>query len=181
MNGSKKSYQYLLADFHGTIVDSNTAWIRAYLDLGATDIEYVTRLVFQKEKRSIIAEKFGIDYEKLKLKYRENLHIRYEVVEIIKSLPGSQNIIIISNSSREKLLKDMEKIKNEHTLNIIDIYSKEDGNKRDIKFVKKILNKYNINRTYMIGNDIREDFSQCEKITNIIVPYKKTIFYNKSL
>lgn len=181
MNDSKKSYQYLLADFHGTIVDSNAAWIKAYLDLGATDTEYVTRHVFQKEKRSVIAEKFGIDYEKLKLKYRENLHIRHEVVNIIKSLPGSQNIIIISNSSKAKLLKDMKKVKNEHMLNIIDVYSKEDGNKQDIKFVKKILNKYNIDRIYMIGNDIREDFSQCEEITNIIVPYKKTILYNKIL
>ncbi len=174
-------YNYLLADFHGTIVDANTAWIKAYETAGAENMADIVQRVYKKVHRKTIADDYNLDYDNIISLYRANLHIRPEIVALIKQIPGSDNIIIVSNSKREKLLKDIKQVENEHNLHICDIFCKEDGNKKDQSVYDIIIKKYDIKAAYMIGNDIREDFCANPAITNIFVPYKNTLIYNRLL
>ena len=174
-------YKYLLSDFHGTIVDSNTAWITAYKNLGAENIKDITQRVFKKEHRKLIAQDYLLDYDAVVTEYRKNLHIRKEVVALIQTLPGFDNIIIVSNAGKDKLLKDIEQVKPELNLNICAVYGKEDGRKNDQSIFENILKKHDIEAAYMIGNDIREDFCKLDNIINIFVPYKNTLIFNDKL
>lgn len=174
-------YKYLLSDFHGTIVDSNAAWITAYKNLGAENIEDVTQRVFKKENRKLIAQDYSLDYDTVVVEYRKNLHIRMEVVDLMRSLPGFDNIIIVSNARKDKLLKDIKQVESELNLNICAVYGKEDGSKNDQSIFENILKKHNIEAAYMIGNDIREDFCKLDNIINIFMPYKNTLIFNDKL
>lgn len=174
-------YKYLLSDFHGTIVDANSAWIKAYEILGAKNMDDVIRRVYQKERRKNIADDYNLNYDEVVETYRQNLHIRPEVVKLLHNIPGSQNIIIVSNAHKDKLYKDIKQVEKEHDLNICDVFCKEDGCKKEQSLYPIIIAKYHIKNAYMVGNDIREDFCLNSIITNIFIPYKKTLLYNDKL
>lgn len=174
-------YKYLLSDFHGTIVNANSAWITAYKLLGAKNMEDVIRRVYQKEHRKKIADDYNLIYDDVVNLYRQNLNIRPEIIRLIQSLPGSERIIIVSNAHKDRLYKDIKQVENKHNLNICDVFAKEDGSKKDQSLYPTIINKYHIQATYMVGNDIREDFCTNPIITNIFIPYKKTLLYNDKL
>ena len=175
------SIKFLLTDFHGTIVDSNSAWIKAYLNLGVKNIEDITTQVYQKQSREKLALYYNIDYSLLLDEYRKNLHVRPDVISLIHAIHGNDNIIILSNSSKEKLYKDIEQVQAEHDLKFSFVYSKEDGNKNDALFIDELCSKHNITKAYMLGNDIREDLVINDNITNIFIPYKQSILLNKNI
>ena len=79
------------------------------------------------------------------------------------------------------MLRDVDFVKSNLNLNILEILSKENGDKSDPDYINQVLDKYNYKSAYLIGNDIREDFNSSHRITNIFVPYKNTIIMNKSL
>ena len=119
--------------------------------------------------------------EEIKNQYTYFLEVRYEIVNLVKLLSNNMGIIIVSNSSRERLLRDVDFVKSNLNLNILEILSKENGNKSDPDYINRVLDKYNYKSAYLIGNDIREDFNSSHRITNIFAPYKNTIIMNKSL
>lgn len=171
----------VLCDFHGTLVDANKAWIKAFETYGIPDMNQVITDVYHKVNRKIICHRYGIDYEEIKNQYTYFLEVRYEIVNLVKLLSNNAGIIIVSNSSRERLLRDVDFVKPNLDLNILEILSKENGNKSDPDYINRVLDKYNYKSAYLIGNDIREDFNSSHRITNIFVPYKNTIIMNKSL
>ncbi len=174
-------FKFLLSDFHGTIVDSNNAWLKAFYELRCNNLDLIKQLIYQKKSRKQIAIDNNIDYNLLLQTYRKNLTIRYDVVNLINKIHGNKNIIILSNSSREKLLLDIKQIKDLHNLEFSYIYTSINNTKNDINFLKKIINKHNIKKAYMIGNDIREDFINLNEIINIFIPYKETIIFNEKI
>ncbi|MBR3511205.1 MAG: hypothetical protein IKN73_04045 [Alphaproteobacteria bacterium] len=171
----------VLCDFHGTLVDANHAWIKAFETYDIPDINQVITDVYHKVNRKIICNKYGINYEEIKNKYIYFLEVRYEIVNLVKLLSGNTGIIIVSNSSRERLLRDIDFVKPNLDLNILEILSKENGNKNDPDYINQVLDRYNYRSAYLVGNDIREDFNPSLRITNIFVPYKNTILMNKTL
>ena len=56
----------VLCDFHGTLVDANKAWIKAFETYGIPDINQVITDVYHKVNRKIICHRYGIDYEEIK-------------------------------------------------------------------------------------------------------------------
>lgn len=171
----------VLCDFHGTLVDANKAWIKAFETYDIPDINQVITDVYHKVNRKIICRRYGIDYEEIKNKYTSFLEIRYEIVNLVRLLSNNTGIIIVSNSSRERLLKDINFVKANLNLEIREILSKDNGNKNDPDYINQVLDRYNYKSAYLIGNDIREDFNPSPRITNIFVPYKNTILMNKTL
>ena len=101
----------VLCDFHGTLVDANKAWIKAFETYDIPDINQVITDVYHKVNRKIICRRYGIDYEEIKNKYTSFLEIRYEIVNLVKLLSNNTGIIIVSNSSRERLLNDINFVK----------------------------------------------------------------------
>jgi len=171
----------VLCDFHGTLVDANKAWADAFASCKLSNLDEIIDLIYKKVNRKIICADFGLDYDDIKNKYVNYLVPRDDVVNLVKKLSYDNTIIIISNSSRVRLMRDINQVKEQLGLNIIAVYSKEDGNKNDALYIENILDKHHFDHAYIVGNDIREDFNPSAKITNIFVPYKNTILLNKSL
>jgi hypothetical protein len=171
----------ILCDFHGTLVDANAAWISAFESFGIKTIDNVFSQVYKKTNRKIICSDLGLDYTEVTNRYRDHLEIRKPIVDFIKKLSTNNEIIIISNSSRNRLMLDIEKVHDALGFNITDIFSKENGNKNDIGYIESILDSKGFKSAYIIGNDIREDFNPSNRIINIFVPYKDTILLNESL
>jgi len=170
-----------LCDFHGTIVDANTAWINAFCYFVPNYEDTITDLVYKKTDRKKMANMFNLDYADIVIKYREKLTVRRPVMEIIKKISTNNEIIIISNASKERIWLDIDKVQTQLDIKILHVYSKEDGNKNDPKFIEYILDKHGFGTAYMIGNDIRQDFNPSKRIMNIFVPYKETILRNRTL
>lgn len=158
----------ILADFHGTIVDANKAWLKAYCLLCPGKSEIIWQKIKAKEHRQEIANFLGVDYNQVIALYRENLTVRQDIIRLIKGL--NLPIIIISNSSRERLILDIEQVQNQHDLIFERIYSGSDGKKPDAKYVENIVKENGYKAAYMIGNDLNEDFIKSPIITNVLVP-----------
>lgn len=170
-----------LCDFHGTIVDANNAWINAFCYFKPDNKDTIIDLIYNKTSRKQIAKMFDLNYTDIVIKYREKLTIRWPVMEIIKKISNNNEIIILSNASKERLWLDINKITPQLQMKILQVYSKEDGNKKDPKFIEQILDKFGFEGAYMIGNDIEQDFNPSKRITNIFVPYKETILRNRNV
>lgn len=158
----------ILADFHGTIVDANAAWHKAYCCLCPTQSDLIREKIIAKENRSEIAKALGLDYQEVIRLYRSFLSVRHEVIQIIKGL--DLPIIIISNASKERLLLDIESVKGQHDLKFDKVYSGEDGKKPDTEYIERVIKENEYEFAYMIGNDAVEDFVKSPLVTNILVP-----------
>lgn len=158
----------ILADFHGTIVDANAAWYKAYCHLCPKKSEIIWQKIKAKEHRQGIADFLGVDYNQVVALYRDFLTVREDIIKLIEGL--NLPIIIISNSSKERLMLDIDRVKNQHNLVFEKVYSGSDGKKPDIKYVENIIRENGYETAYMIGNDINEDFIKSPIISNVLVP-----------
>lgn len=158
----------ILADFHGTIVDANLAWYKAYCCLCPEKSDIIWQKIKAKEHRQEIANYIGVDYTRVIELYRNFLTVRQDIIKLIKGL--NLPVIIISNSSRDRLMLDIEKTQNQHDLEFEKIYSGLDGKKPDVEYIERIILENGYESAYMIGNDINEDFIKSPIVTNILVP-----------
>jgi HAD superfamily hydrolase (TIGR01549 family) len=158
----------ILVDFHGTIVDANAAWYKAYCHLCPEKSEIIWQKIKAKEHRQEIADFLGVDYNQVIALYRDFLTVREDIIKLIKGL--NLPIIIISNSSKERLMLDIDQVKNQHNLVFEKVYSGSDGKKPDIKYVENIIRENGYETAYMIGNDLNEDFIKSPIISNVLVP-----------
>lgn len=170
-------------DFHDTIVNSSKAWIKAFKYF-CPKKEYtkVKKLYKYKTSRKKLAKMINVDYLEIENKYRENLKPNKSILNLLIKCKKNHEVIILSNSSKEKLHKDINKI----GIDIKTIYSKEDGVKPDPKYINKLVSIHKSDLFIMIGNDKKEDvlihkkikcFIIKNKIDLLIIPYKvrKTI------
>lgn len=158
----------ILADFHGTIVDANKAWHKAYCHLCPDKSEIIWQNIKAKEHRQEIANFLGVDYNQVIALYREFLTVRDDIIKLIKGL--NLPIIVISNSSKERLMLDINQVKNQHDLVFEKVYSGSDGKKPDTEYVENIIRENGYDTAYMIGNDLNEDFIKSPLISNVLVP-----------
>ena len=128
----------VLVDFHGTIVDSNQAWVDAFFYLSNCDHEVVIQKVYRKTDRRLMCQELGIDFADVVNKYRDFLKVRQEALDVIRLLSGDGKIIIVSHSSRKRLLADIDKVSSFLEFDIVDLFSKEDGRKGDETISEKI-------------------------------------------
>ena len=158
----------LLVDFHGTIVDANLAWYRAYCASCPDKSEYIWNRLSAKDSRKEIAQSLGLNYDDVIKIYRQNLAVRDDVIKMIHGL--NLPIIIVSNASLERLMADINTVQSQHNLTFLKIYSKENGKKPDVEYIERIIAENGFDGAYMIDNDIDEGVIKSPKVTNILVP-----------
>lgn len=161
----------LMLDLHGTLLYSNLAWALAYESFDKTKGSFYREEIDKKRSRHELAEIAGVRYEEIINKYRTFLKPRFEVIDFIVRLNLPK--VIVSNSQRDKVIKDLEYIPN---LNFQEIYTIENGTKPEFKYLENILNEQNWDFAYLIGNDVKEDYSKHPKVISIIVPQPKLVY-----
>lgn len=124
-------------DFHDLFVDAKNAWIKAfeyYCNNSKVADDYNNKM----SKRDICI-KYNLDYNVVETKYRIFLQPLNDNIEFAKLLGKYYKISVCSLSSKDRLIKDINKF-NLASL-FTDIYSKNDViNKKD--FFKNISNNY---------------------------------------
>ena len=149
-------------------MDANKAWHKAYCHLCPEKSEIIWQKIKAKEHRQEIANFLGVDYNQVIALYREFLTVRDDIIKLIKGL--NLPIIVISNSSKERLMLDINQVKNQHDLVFEKVYSGSDGKKPDTEYVENIIRENGYDTAYMIGNDLNEDFIKSPLISNVLVP-----------
>lgn len=157
----------IMLDFHGTLVNSNQAWLEAFSILDPPRREYYREKIWKKESRHLLAQTARLSFTEVYDLYATLLQPRLEIVDLVKKLGESYPLIIVSNSERERLLQDLQKIP---PLPIQRIYSKENGRKPNLDYLESILHEMSWERAFLIGNDPEEDLVQSRCITSIIIP-----------
>lgn len=158
----------ILFDVHGTLLDSNKAWISSFSKYGDKPSEYYSDKIWGKYSRKQLAKEIGVSFDIIKAEYRKNLLPRNEIVNMLIELSKSYEVAILSNARKEDVNEDLKKIEK---IPKMRIFSREDGKKPDSKYVEHVLEKLEWEKAYMIGNDPDEDVFNTEKVTSLIVPY----------
>ncbi len=157
-----------MLDLHGTLLDSNTAWLEALREIDPNNIDYYEAGIWGKMSRRDMAKHANVSYECLKSKYRSKLKPRSGVLDFVKVLSANYPLIIVSNAKRKDILDDMGYLSQ---LQVERIYSKEDGNKPEMRYLERILVEMCWDSAYLIGNDFIEDFTYSKRVMSIIIPY----------
>lgn len=159
-------------DFHDTIVDSSKAWLKAYkYYCSKKEYRKISFLYKKGYSRKKLANMVNIDYYLIENKYREYLKTKRIITWLLYYCINKYDVIIISNASRKRILKDLEKVK--INCDQIKLYTKENGHKPEIKYINNIIKDNNIDEVIMIGNDKFEDNFKQKKINTVII---KNIF-----
>jgi len=154
-------------DFHDTIVNSSKAWLKAYKYYCSKKYYYQIRKMYkQGVSRKKLASMLNVDYSLIEDKYRENLKNRKIITWLLYYCIENFDVLIISNASRNRILKDLDKVKINY--NNIKLYTKEDGLKPREKYIDNIIKINKFEKVIMIGNDKFEDNLKHTKITNIL-------------
>lgn len=161
----------ILFDLHNTLTNANTAWKLAYKSFVTPD-EYddISVRIDQKESREKLAGEYGLNYQLVIKKYRENLSINPYGLFLLDSFLPYFDVFLITNSNKNKALKDLKKLNLEHKFK--KIYTKADGIKPDPKYIESILLENKLDMAYFIGNDSEEDFICSPKVISLIINFK---------
>lgn len=162
----------LMIDLHGTLLYSNLAWALAYESFDKTRGNFYREEIDKKRSRYELAEIVKVPYSEIITKYRSFLRPRIEVIDFTNRLNFPK--LIVSNSDKEKVIKDLAYVPN---LNFQRIYTIEDGTKPEFEYLEKILTDQNWDFAYLIGNDFKEDYSKHPKVMSIIIPQPKLVDY----
>lgn len=157
----------LMVDLHGTLLDSNYAWSKAFQKFDPKRMDYYSHALCNKVSRKELANIAGVPFEQIKAEYRKNLRPREEILAIVNILKKSFELVIVTNSKRNDALLDLEYLPN---LNYKAIFTKEDGCKPDMEYLNSIIEQLNWEFAYLIGNDICEDCVDMKNVCSILVP-----------
>lgn len=173
----------LMVDLHDTLLESSIAWIKSFYVLIPGEIENCVNDLSKGISRRTVAKTFGVSYDIVLDEYRKHLKPREEVYTLIQILSNEFPLVIVSNSSRDRIEKDIALLP---SLNIERVYSKENGKKPDRMYLESILENMSWDSAILIGNNLVEDRSTSERITSIIFPinrfqnYKDYLYFKKT-
>ena len=100
----------IACDCHNTLINSNDAWVRAFIDIvGAEYKDEITLCLYGKIKRRNLAQKYNIDFslvEELANKYEKKNNRLISALTALKDL--GIPLVVVSNAPSKRVLKDME-------------------------------------------------------------------------
>lgn len=163
-------------DLHGTLLNSNKAWEDALIEFDPEKKDFYHQAIMDKKNRKELAQIAGVSFETLSERYYSLVKIREEVFSIALELNKNHPCIIVSNAPKFRVERDIKKLRE---LNLLRVYSGEDGKKPEKDYLERILKEMNWEQAYLIGNDIQEDLSLSNRITSIIFPNKPLAHYLK--
>ena len=157
----------IACDCHNTLINSNPAWIRAFVDYIGLDKEAEIRFyLYGKMKRRELAKKYGVDFELVEnradLYEKPNTKV-IELLSMFKSI--GIPLFIISNAPARRVLKDLSIT---GILSMFDrIYTGDDGGKKNLNNIENILSAYSLERLLFLGNEEFDDHIPHEKVVSV--------------
>lgn len=155
-------------DLHNTIVESNVAWLKSLMlhDGKNTDKSYIELQIYNKVSRKIISTNIGAKYDDVLRDYHSFVGANDKMVTIVKELYSRYPLYLISSSSNEKVIKDLESWNGKQYFE--EIYTKENFCKDKKEDWDKLLDTLNIDLMIYIGNDVEEDIIDCKRVVSLI-------------
>ena len=156
----------IVCDCHNTLINSNEAWVHAYVDYAGQEQESkITFWLYGKMKRRELAKRLNIDFELIE--NRANLYEKPNE-EIISFLMIAKQIgiplFVVSNAPSRRVLRDME------ITGILDLFTKvytgNDGGKKNLSIFDNILNDFSLDYLIFLGNEEFDDHIEHEKVVS---------------
>ena len=154
----------IVLDCHNTIVDSNIAWTKAFMDY--VDQKYENDIMLdlfgRRLKRRFIAQKYGVDYDSVEKKSYTYSKLNSKIFSLIQiAYENNIPLFVVSNAPLKNVVEDL---KNVHVISFFKrIYAKENGGKQNLRIFDCILSDYDLDFLIFIGNEECDD--------NILHPY----------
>lgn len=159
-------------DLHNTIIKSDSAWLKAFKKICKENYPIIKQEYKFMSRRSI-CKKYDMNFEQLENEYRRHIILSRKVCKVYYKYMRKFQTLIISNAPASRVYKDIEKCRLEHSF--VKIYTKEDGEKPDDKYIKEILLENNIDFMIMIGDSRNEDIFNLRNVKTILVTETKNI------
>lgn len=156
----------IVCDCHNTLINSNEAWIHAFVDYAGHEHESnITFWLYGKMKRRELAKRLNIDFELIE--NRANLYEKpnEEVISLLMMVKQMGiPMFVVSNAPSRRVLRDME------ITGIRDLFTKvytgDDGGKKNLSIFDKILNNFNLDYLLFLGNEEFDDHIEHEKVVS---------------
>ena len=144
-------------DLHGTLALSNDAWIEAFVRESGTESirKDVKEMVFAKQSRKIISEKYGISYDKVLERYHSLVKPDVNMCTLARELANHYPVFLISSAKKEKVERDVFTISMNDVFT--SIYNKDNFCKSCKDNWEKLIIENQLELLFYIGNDIEED------------------------
>lgn len=159
-------------DLHNTIIKSDRAWLKAFKKICKENYSAIKQ-EYKFMSRKSICKKYNINFEQLENEYRQHIKLSRRVCKVYYEYMYKFQTLIISNAPASRVFKDVEKCGLEHSH--VKIYTKEDGEKPDGEYIKKILSQNKIDFMIMIGDNRNEDIFNLRNVKTILVTETKNI------
>lgn len=156
----------IVCDCHNTLINSNEAWVRAFVDYAGKEYEStITFWLYGKMKRRELAKRLNIDFELIE--NRANLYEKpnMEVISLLMMAKQMEiPLFVVSNAPSRRVLRDME------ITGICDLFTKiytgDDGGKKNLSIFDNILNDFNLDYLLFLGNEEFDDHIEHEKVVS---------------
>ena len=166
----------IISDLHGTLVNSNQAWIRAFDKVNPGYLEHYTQQIFHKRNRKDLASELNFDFEEIEAIYHSFVTPREDVIYAVNLLASNKPIIIVSNAPYNRVTRDLQVLA--HKIDIAEIFTSDTiPNLKTVSGLHKILDTRNVLSGYYVGNDIEEDLIRSKRITPLLFPDKDKEYY----
>lgn len=156
----------IACDCHNTLINSNEAWIRAFVDyVGQEKESEITFWLYGKMKRRELARRLNIDFELIE--NRANLYEKPNEKVISLLLIAKQMgipLFVVSNAPAHRVLRDME-ITGIRNL-FIKVYTGDDGGKKNLSIFDSILDDFALDYLLFLGNEEFDDNIEHEKVVS---------------
>lgn len=154
----------IACDCHNTLINSNDAWVRAFIDIvGAEYKDEITLCLYGKIKRRNLAQKYNIDFslvEELANKYEKKNNRLISALTALKDL--GIPLVVVSNAPSKRVLKDMETTGIRELFS--EVYTGDNGGKINKKIFDNILQQYNLDYIIFLGNEEFDDHIEHDRV-----------------
>lgn len=155
-------------DLHGTLVQSNEAWITAFLlEIGENSVrDDIQKMVYQKTSRRDISVRYGIDFEKVQKRYYDIVEPDYNMCNLVNILSNNYPTFLISSAPMERVERDLR------TASLDAVFLKKfySGTfcKQNREDWENLLVEFGLDLLFYIGNDYEEDIINYDKVCTLL-------------
>lgn len=156
-------------DCHNTLINSNDAWISAFVDkIGDDNRTYITDGLYGKLKRKNISKKYNLNFEEITAEASKYMMTNELLVDIIKEMKESGiKVFVVSNAPRERVVKDLQTVRIAELFD--EVYTGDEGGKQNNKIFDDLLEKYSLKYGFFVGNEEFDDHITHPKIISVVL------------
>ncbi len=159
----------IVCDCHNTLILSNDAWIKAFLDYSSTENrEKIEKCLYGKCKRRLLANELNIEFSELETRVRLYSKKNDELISLLELFKQiGVPLFVVSNAPSRRVLKDITELKIDYLFE--HIYTGDDGGKRNTEIFDEILRKYHLEKLLFIGNEEFDDHIVHPQVVSVVL------------